>query len=280
MRLPGPDTACWLDGRRVPLGEIRIPLQDLTVQAGLGLFETVEVLHARPRELDEHMDRLRDGAVRLGIEPGDPDRLRTTVIEAAGTLEAGRGWLKVILTGSGNTVVFAEMLEDEAAGQAATAILLPWRRNPRDPLSGLKTLSYGPNVLGLRLARSRGADEGIWLNTKGHLAEGCSSNLFLFKSRKLYTAGEGEGILAGVVRSLVLRTARGLGLTIHVGKVRLKRLLRADEAFFSSSVRGIRPLIAFEGRPVGSGEPGPLTRKIAAEVERVRAGELSGNPGD
>ena len=119
-------------------------------------------------------------------------------------------------------------------------------------------------------ARERGADEGIWLNTRGHLAEGCSSNLFVVQGRKLFTPREGEGILPGVLRAIVLRASRGLGIATHEGKVRLHRLQHAREAFLTSSLQGVRPLVQFQGRPVGPGRPGPITLRIAAEVVRIR----------
>ena len=119
-------------------------------------------------------------------------------------------------------------------------------------------------------AERRGADEGIWRNTRGHLAEGCASNLFVVRRRALYTPGEGEGILPGVVRDLVLAAAREAGLLVHEGRVRVVRLERADEAFLSSSLRAVRPLVRFEGRPVGNGAPGPISELLADAVQRSR----------
>jgi branched-subunit amino acid aminotransferase/4-amino-4-deoxychorismate lyase len=87
---------------------------------------------------------------------------------------------------------------------------------------------------------------------------------------RLYTPSPADGILAGVVREVVLDVARSSGLVIHEGRLRLRRLERADEAFLSSSVRGVRPLVAVGGSPVGKGRPGPWTRRISEEVGRRR----------
>jgi branched-subunit amino acid aminotransferase/4-amino-4-deoxychorismate lyase len=149
-------------------------------------------------------------------------------------------------------------------------VLLPWRRHRRDPLAGLKTLSYAANARGLEEARRRGADEGLWLNDRGHLVEGCASNLFVVRHARLYTPSPADGILAGVVREIVLDVARSVGLVVHEGRLRLRRLERADEAFLTSSVRGVRPLVALGGSPVGPGRPGPWTRRIREEVGRRR----------
>jgi branched-chain amino acid aminotransferase len=88
--------------------------------------------------------------------------------------------------------------------------------------------------------------------------------------RKLFTPGPRDGILCGIVRGMVLRAAAEEGLPVHEGKVRLRRLEQADEAFLTSSVRGLRPLILYEDGPVGTGRPGPVTRALAERVARMR----------
>jgi branched-subunit amino acid aminotransferase/4-amino-4-deoxychorismate lyase len=157
-------------------------------------------------------------------------------------------------------------------GRPASAVLLPWRRNAQDPLAGLKTLNYAANRMGRAWAAERGADEGLWRNARGHLTEGCSSNLFVVEGRKLFTAAVADGILPGIVRGQVLGSARDLGVAIHEGKLRLRRLERAREAFLTSSLGGVRPLVRYAGRVLGSGEAGPLTRKLAERVALARTG--------
>jgi branched-subunit amino acid aminotransferase/4-amino-4-deoxychorismate lyase len=169
-------------------------------------------------------------------------------------------------------------MEASEEGRPASAVLLRWRRCPADALAGIKSLNYAHNVLGLEEAQRRGADEGLWLNSRGHLAEGCSSNLFLVRHRKVYTPSTRDGVLAGIVRSLAIQATRRLGLVLHEGKVRLSRLQHADEAFLTSSSRGVRPLIEFEGKPVGRGRPGPITGAIMAEVHRLRYASVESAP--
>jgi branched-subunit amino acid aminotransferase/4-amino-4-deoxychorismate lyase len=144
------------------------------------------------------------------------------------------------------------------------AIVLPWRRNPQDPLAGMKTLGHAANVLALEEARRRGADEGIWLNVRGRVAEAATSNVFVVAHRRLFTPSLREGALPGIVRRQALALAREIGLTVHEGRVRLPRLAHGDEAFVTSSLRGIRPLVALDGRAIGRGEPGPVTRRLQA----------------
>ena len=163
-------------------------------------------------------------------------------------------------------------MDPEEEGRPAAVVLLPWRKNPKEAIAGVKTLNYANQILGLEAARRHDADEGLWLNTRGHLAEGCTSNLFVIRHRRLYTPAANDGILPGIVRSLALRAASSLGMPAHEGKVRLGRLREADEAFLTSSLRGVRPIATFEGRPVGRGAvPGPITRKLAEAIRELRS---------
>jgi len=273
LRVPDQSAPCWIDGKRTTAEHVRLGIDDPTVLAGLGLFETCAVLERRVLELEPHLRRLVAGADRLGLARPEIERLRDYLVTAAEELAFRRGWLKLILTGRGTCVVFGASLPAESELEPASAVLLPWRRNPCDPLAGLKTLNYAPNLLGLAAAEKRGADEGIWLNTRGHLAEGCWSNLFLVQGRKLFTASERDGILPGILRGLTLEAARSLGLAVHEGKLRLRRLEQAREAFLTSSLAGVRPLVRYNGRPIGTGSPGPVTRRLSQEVQSIRLRE-------
>lgn len=270
MRIPDPDLEVWLDGTLVPPADALIPIWDPAVQAGLGVFETLAVRLGRPVDLDEHLARLTRFAQRAGVTVPEPATLSRGIASVAAAIPGGYGWLEVVATRSGRCGVFGGRMDPAEEGRAVHAVLLPWRRNPRDVISGLKTLAYAQNVLGLEEAERRGAQEGIWLNVRGHLAEGCGSNVFVVSRRRLFTPGPREGILEGIVRGFAIRAARILEIPVHEGRVRLPRLVGADEAFLTSSSRGVRPLVKLDGRPIGTGRPGPVTARLAGEVARLR----------
>ncbi len=277
MSLPGPARRSWVDGIEAPLDQARIAVADPGLLTGFGLFETLAVRSRLAVDLAEHLARLEAGASALGIALPPLERLRAVLEKAAADGEGtGCGFLKLVVLEGGRWIVISGAIDPAEEGRPASAVLLPWRRNPKDALVGLKTLNYAANVLGLREARRRGADEGLWLNVRGRLAEGCTSNLFVLSGNRLHTPALGEGILPGVVRGRVLAAARSLGLAVHEGRVRPKRLARAGEAFLSSSLRGIRPLVRVDGRAIGSGRPGLWTRRIAERVARLRG--LSEDP--
>lgn len=270
MRLPEPQSTAWLDGRRARVAEIGIPLTDPAVHVGLGAFETLAVRDGRALEVESHLERLAESAARLAIELPPPAVLRPVVLAASAEEPARCGWLKILVTRGGRWIVVTGAMDPAEEGRAVSAVLLPWRRAPEDPLTGVKTTSYAHNEIGLEHARRRGADEGLWRNTRGMLTEGCSSNLFAIRGRRVFTPAEREGLLGGVIRALTIRAVREAGLTLHEGRVRPRRLLFADEAFLTSSLCGVRPLVACDGRPIGRGKPGPVTRQITEAVMRLR----------
>jgi len=269
MRVPGQGSVVWINGHVLPQSEATLPLSDPAVQAGLGLFETMGVRNGSIMDLQGHLDRLRRAAVVMSVDlPPDADLVRA-LVPVVGSLP-DVSWVKILASRSGLLAMFGAGMDPSEEGRPSSAILLSWRRSHLGPIAGIKTLNYAPFILGTEQARAAGADEGIWLNTRGHVGEGCSSNLVIVQGRKLFTASPGDGVLPGIVRDLALSAARDLGLAVHEGKVRLKRLEQADEAFLTSSLRAVRPLIRYNGRMVGCGEPGPVTRQIARKVEQLR----------
>lgn len=270
MSFPVPEGAVLLDGRWVAAGDASLPLADPSVQSGLGVFETLAVREGRVLDLDEHVTRLGASAARVGVPLPEPEVLAAACLGYAAHAGAGAGWMKILAVRGGHWAVFGGAMSPEEEGRPATAVVLPWERSVSDPLGGVKSTSYGPFALGLEEARRRGADEGLWTNSRGHLLEGCASNLFLVRGRGVFTASPREGILPGTTRAHALDAARALGLSIHEGRVRMERLLHAEEAFLTSSLKGVRPLVAVDGRRVGSGAPGRITLEIARRVAEAR----------
>jgi branched-subunit amino acid aminotransferase/4-amino-4-deoxychorismate lyase len=275
MSHPEPEGLVWIDGRLVGGDEALVPLGTPGVQSGVGVFETIAVRAGRPVDLDEHLARFERSGSVVGVPLLRREEIAAAVGEIARGIGSGHGWLKVVALREGRTAVFGGESPREEEGRPARAVLLPWRRSHRDPLAGVKSTSYAANVLGLEWARARGADEGLWRNDRGRLTEGCASNVFAIRGRAVFTPAVTEGILEGVTRAKAILAAKSLGLAVHEGSVRVPRLATAREAFLSSSLKGIRPLLSLDGRKIGTGEPGPWTAAIAAATARVRGIGLS-----
>jgi len=270
MRVLNPSASCWIDGRQETAGAAVASIGDAGLQAGVGAFETLARHAGRPVEMRAHLDRLADGAASLGLALPAREALSAAIERAAGEAPDRPGWIKIVVTGAGRWFVWSGDVAAERLGSPVSAIVLPWRRSPSDPLLRLKTLSRAGLELGLELARRQGAGEGLWLNTRGLLTEGCQSNVFAVHGSRLFTPAPREGLLDGTVRRAVLRAASDFGVPVHEGKVRPRRLAGAREAFLTSSVLGLRPLVALDGRPIGDGQPGRLTARLASRVAEIR----------
>ena len=136
------------------------------------------------------------------------------------------------------------------------------RRNSQSPLSGLKSVNYLESILARQEARVAGVDEALCLNEKGLLAEASMSNIFLINDGILQTPGTEHGILPGVTREVVLELASQLAISALEKDIRLEEVYQAQEAFLTNSLMEVMPLVEVNGRPVGSGGPGPVTQRL------------------
>ena len=156
---------------------------------------------------------------------------------------------------------------DELLERGVRAIPSAVRRDPGSPLAGVKSTSRADYVYAKLEATRAGADDALFLTTGGALSEGTTANVYVVAGGTVGTPPRDAAILAGTTRTWLLAHAASIGLEIAEVEVRPEHLLAADEAFLSSSVAGIVPLTAYEGRSIGSGRPGPRTLAIRAARE-------------
>jgi branched-chain amino acid aminotransferase len=261
---------CYVNGALVDDAEAQVSALDHGLVVGDGVFETIFVHEGRPFALERHLVRLERSATGLGLERPDLEEVRGAIGDVVAASGYSRARLRVTVTagrgplGSGRlpgrqSVVVAIAPEGEASDSSAVAVV-PWRRNERGALSGLKTTSYGENVLALAWAGERGADEAIFANTVENLCEGTGSNIFIVRGGELVTPTLQSGCLAGITRALVLETYGGEERDLPVAEFVPDGL---DEAFLTSTVRGVQPISAIDGVALGSC-PGPVTAKASA----------------
>jgi len=142
------------------------------------------------------------------------------------------------------------------------AIVSSIRRNSQSPLSKLKSANYLENLLVKQEAGKSGADEALCLNEKGLLAEASMSNVFLVNGGTLLTPKEENGILPGITREAVLELAPQLSITAFRQDISLEEVFQAQEVFLTNSLMEIMPLTEVNDKPVGSGRPGSVTRRL------------------
>lgn len=261
-----------LCGTVVASDALLLAWSDPAVQWGLGVFETIAVRDAAPRHLDDHLRRLSAAALRLGVPlPAATELTRAACLVAEGA-SGGSSWLKIVASRSGQWAVFAGPIDSADDGKAVAAVVLPWRRHRLDPMAGVKFVGYAACILGTEEARRRGADEGLWLNERGHVIEACTGNVFVVRGRAVVTPSLRDGARDGVTRSRAIETLRELGFSVRQSKVRIATLRGADEVFLTSSLRGVRPVVRIDGRNVRGGDPGRVSRRLA---ERLNASDAA-----
>ena len=266
-----------MNGVVLPDDEARISVFDHGLVVGDGVFETIKVTGGAPFALTRHLQRLSRSAAGLGLPEPDLDSIRSgalAVIDASPRVPLAR--LRVTVTGgvsplgsqrgdSPVTAIVAMAAQDPQAASAGV-VTVPWPRNERGALAGLKTTSYGENVRALAYAAERGGGEAIFANTAGNLCEGTGSNIFVVMGGRLLTPPLSSGCLAGVTRALVIEWADAIEEDLPI-----RRLAVADEAFLTGTTRDVQPIHAIDGTALG-GVPGSITRK-AAEVFAMRSAE-------
>lgn len=268
----------WIDGRIVAAEEARVSPFDHGLLTGDGVFETLIVYDGQPFAQRRHLERLAFSCAGLGLACPDASLLRealASVVEANG-LSQGR--LRITLTGgdsplgsergAGGPMVLVAGGPLTPWPETADVAVVPWPRNERGALAGLKTTSYGENVVALAYARERGASEAIFANTVGDLCEGTGSNVFVGIGGRLVTPALRSGCLAGVTRALVIEAAGAVEEDLPVAA-----LASADEAFLTSTTREVQPIRAVDGVPLAPA-PGPLTAAAAAALQAMVADNL------
>ncbi len=268
----------WIDGTLVPAGEARVSVLDHGLTTGDGVFEALKIAGGVPFALTRHLDRLRASAAGLGLPAPDCGRIRAgvaAVLDAAGHPDRGR--IRITVTageaGLGSerpaavepaTIIVLAPARDAAAD--CDVVTVPWPRNERGALAGVKTTSYGENVVALAYARERGAVEGIFGNLARNLCEGTGTNVFAVIGGHLVTPPLSSGCLAGVTRGLLVEWAGAAEEDVP-----LSALAGAGEAFLTGTSRDVLPIRRVNGIELPAC-PGPVTRK-AAEIFAARAAE-------
>ncbi|MFC8132434.1 aminotransferase class IV [Streptomyces sp. NPDC057302] len=268
----------WLNGGLQDLETARVSVLDHGLTVGDGIFETVKSVEGRPFALTRHLDRLARSARGLGLPEPDLDEVRAACAAVLDADPLPLGRLRITYTGGlsplgsdrgdqGQTLVVA--LGEAARRPDTTAVItVPWTRNERGALTGLKTTSYAENVVALARAHEQGASEALFANTVGQLCEGTGSNVFVVLDGEIHTPPVASGCLAGITRALAVdwTNARESDLPLDV-------LDRADEVFLTSTLRDVQAVHRIDGREL-PGAPGPVTAKAMRIFDERAADDL------
>lgn len=257
--------------------------RDRGLTLGDGVFDTLVAFNRKPFAGDRHMARLIEhtGAIGialdanmvrsgwdavLGAAKGEHIILRTTVtrgVTARGLWTASQAEPTIIVS--------ATPWSGSAMGRPVRLITSAIRRNASSPVSRIKSTGYLDNILTAREAAERGVDDALLLNGDGKVACSTIANVFVISGDELVTPQVADGLMAGIVRGLIIEAAESLRLVAAERSLEVVELFAADGVFLTNSVRLVAPVQSLDGRPVGGRAEHRIAEVLASLAGRIRA---------
>jgi D-alanine transaminase len=266
----------WINGRFQPLADASVSIEDRGFQFGDGVYEVIRTYGGRPFKLDAHLARLHRSADAIGLrQPYSKERWVDYITEGlrlAGFPES-KIYLQLTRGVAPRDHAYAPDLEPttvmtirelrplapavQAAGvEAMTVADIRWGR------CDIKSINLLANVLARQQAKQAGVFEAI-LVKDGEVTEGSVSNVVVVENRTLVTAPEGPRILSGVTREVILELAKQEGLCVQERYPSPQQLYAAAEVFLTGTTVEVLGVVGVDGKSIGGGEPGPVTRTLA-----------------
>lgn len=285
----------YLDGAYLPKEEAKVSVFDHGLLYGDGVFEGIRAYNGRVFRLDEHLDRLYDSAKTIDLvipiakaEMADAIRevlrrngLRDAYIRPIVTRGVGDLGLDPQKCPTPTVIIIAVewgAMYGDLYEKGLTGVTVSIRRNPAEALPpNVKSLNYLNNILAKIEANCKGGDEAIFFDTNGYLSEGSGDNIFVVKNGEIITPPTLNN-LRGVTRLVALECAADLGITVVERNMGYFDLYTADEVFVTGTAAEVGPIVMIDGRTIGNGRPGPVTRQLMSAFKTATA--QSGTPID
>jgi len=289
----------YLNGQFLEKDQARVSVFDHGFLYGDGVFEGIRAYHGRVFRLDEHVERLYRSAKAIMLDiPGSPAEMRELVLETCRRNRLSQGYIRVVVSrGEGDLGIdprncrvgatvaiiadklpmYPQAMYDNGMGVITTAT----RRNSPAALDpNIKSLNYLNNILAkieVNQAARAGGDvpigEGIMLNLDGYVAEATGDNIFVVQKGALYTPPTHVGILEGITRNAVLELAGRMMVPCEERVFTMTTVYAADELFLTGTGAEVVPVVRVDGRIIGDGKPGPLTRRLIAAFRELVGAE-------
>lgn len=286
----------WMSGEFVRWSDASVQISTHTLHLGSGVFEAMRCYETDQGpavfRLDDHLKRLYASAAIYQIEiPYSFNALKDAVRQLIQRNSFSVCYVRVLAYfGSGTLGVFPRncpvevailawpmgaYLGDNVLESGVRATVSPWLKfhSRMIPTTAKACGQYLNSILALREAVQRGYDEAILLDIDGNVAEGSGENIFIVRDGCLLTNDETSSILLGITRDAVIKITCDLGLRVEVTKLSIDALVSADEAFFTGTAAEITPIRELDGKLIGSGARGPLTKKIQESFFAVTLGK-------
>jgi len=277
----------YIDGKFYTQTNAKISVFDHGLLYGDGIFEGIRFYNGRVFRLEEHLDRLWDSARSICLEiPMSKREMTEALLETIRQNDLRDGYIRQIVTrGVGNlglnpaqcerpTVIIIAttiaLYPESLYQKGLTVVTVPTRRtNPGALNPAVKSLNYLNNVMARIEANLAGADEALMLNDQGNVAECTADNVFVIKRGQVFTPPITAGALRGITRSVVFEIAAELGIKITETDITRHDVFIADECFLTGTAAEVIPVIKADGRPIGTGKPGPISARMMARFREL-----------
>ncbi|HWA59066.1 MAG TPA: branched-chain-amino-acid transaminase [Gemmatimonadales bacterium] len=284
---PRTSTLVYLDGEWLDRETAKVSVFDHGLLYGDGVFEGMRVYGGKTFRLAEHVDRLYDSAQAITLKP-TMSKAEMIAVTEEGVRRSGLqdGYLRHIITrGVGDlgldprrcpratVIIIFDVIAiwpPERYEQGLNLITAGTPINQREALSPrVKSLNYLNHILAKVEATNAGADDAIMLDSGGFIAEATGMNLFVWKKGALYTPAVYAGLLRGVTRDVIIELAAEAGLKVVETMLNRYDLYTAEEAFLTGTAAEVAPIRTVDGRTIGEGKAGPITRDLRARFQRL-----------
>jgi branched-chain amino acid aminotransferase len=284
----------FIDGKFYNERDAKVSVFDHGLLYGDGVFEGIRAYHGRVFKLKDHVDRLFYSAKAILLDiPLTPEKITSAVLESCRINKIRDGYIRLVVTrGIGtlglnprscknpSVIVIADKIQvypQELYARGMEIVTVPTVRNLHSAVNpAVKSLNYLNNILAKIEANNAGVEEAVMLNSEGFVAECTADNLFIVKSGELFTPPLSAGALYGITRQTVMELARLAGIKASEPNLTRYDLFNADECFLTGTGAEIMPVIKIDGRVIGSGKPGIITRQLVKDYHALT--ETSGDP--
>lgn len=279
----------YMDGKFVDKEEAKVSVFDHGLLYGDGVFEGIRAYNGRVFKLKEHLDRLYKGARTICLNINEtPEEMEKAVAETCRQNNISDGYIRLVVTrGTGDlgldprkcprsfTFCIAAnitLYPEELYQNGLTLATVATRRNIAEACNPrVKSLNYLNNIYAKIEANLTGAGEGILLNNEGYVAEATGDNIFIVSNGVLITPPVYVGLLEGVTRNCVMALAKKRGIEVKETLFNRMDMYTADECFLTGTAAEVIPAVKYDGRVIGSGKPGEITRMLIEDYrEYVR----------
>ena len=284
----------FIDGKFYNERDAKISVFDHGLLYGDGIFEGIRAYNGRVFKLKEHIDRLFYSAkailltipmthaelMRATVETCRKNKLRDCYIRLVVTRGPGTLGLNPNRCKTPSVIIIAGKIQvypEQLYARGMDIVTVPTVRNLHSALNpAIKSLNYLNNILAKIEANNSGVEEAVMLNSEGFVSECTADNLFIIKEGKLFTPPLSAGALYGITRHTVMELAEKSGVPVSEPNLTRYDLFNADECFLTGTGAEIMPVIKIDGRVIGTGKPGPITKKLVTEYHALT--KVTGEP--